>query len=102
MEFLEANGLPDMYLDQVAEFIIQNAGEYQGPVASGPADPLTGGARYVPSSGVQRASGTGSATGAQDPLTGGSRYRPSGSSSGRELGVGPSSSGGGTDPFTGV
>ena len=42
MEFLEANGLPDMYLDQVAEFIIQNAGEYQGPVASGPADPLTG------------------------------------------------------------
>ena len=42
MEFLEANGLPEMYLDQVAEFIVQNAGEYQGPVASGPADPFTG------------------------------------------------------------
>jgi phospholipase A-2-activating protein len=102
MEFLEANGLPEMYLDQVAEFIVQNAGEYQGPVASGPADPFTGGARYVPSSGVQRGSGTGSDTGgAQDPFTGGSRYRPSASSSGRELGVGPSSSGGGADPFTG-
>ena len=42
MEFLEANGLPEMYLDQVAECIVQNAGEYQGPVASGPADPFTG------------------------------------------------------------
>ena len=36
------NGLPDMYLDQVAEFITQNAGEYQGPVDSGPTDPFTG------------------------------------------------------------
>lgn len=42
MEFLQVNGLPDMYLDQVAEFIIQNAGEYQGPIDSAPADPLTG------------------------------------------------------------
>ena len=42
MEFLEANGLPDMYLDQVAEFIVQNAGEYQGPIAGGPVDPFTG------------------------------------------------------------
>ena len=42
MEFLQVNSLPDMYLDQVAEFIVQNAGEYQGPIASGPADPFTG------------------------------------------------------------
>ena len=42
MDFLQANGLSDMHLDQVAEFIIQNAGEYQGPVDSGPADPFTG------------------------------------------------------------
>ena len=42
MEFLQANDLPDMYLDQVAEFIVQNAGEYQGPVSSGPTDPFTG------------------------------------------------------------
>ena len=42
MEFLQANDLPDMYLDQVAQFIIQNAGEYHGPVDSAPADPFTG------------------------------------------------------------
>ena len=46
MEFLEANGLPDMYLDQVAEFIVQNAGEYLGPIDSGPVDPFTGWCMY--------------------------------------------------------
>ena len=92
MDFLQANGLPDMYLDQVAEFIIKNAGEYHGPIASGPVDPLTGlhvhvhvytcmttivvigelqpspgGARYVPGSGGhQRADGHN----VQDPFTG--------------------------------
>jgi phospholipase A-2-activating protein len=99
MEFLQANALPETYLDQVADFIVQNAGEYQGPIDSGPADPFTGGARYVPGSGGQRgAHGHSSSTG-MDPFTGGSRYRPGGSGGG--MGMGPSDIGGGADPLTG-
>ena len=41
--FLSTNNLPAYYLDQVAEFIVQNAGEYQGNVGSAQgADPFTG------------------------------------------------------------
>lgn len=40
--FLSVNNLPSYYLDQVAEFIIKNAGEYHGPSSTAPADPFTG------------------------------------------------------------
>ena len=40
--FLSANNLPSYYLDQVAEFIIKNAGEYHGPSSTTAADPFTG------------------------------------------------------------
>ena len=41
--FLSTNNLPAYYLDQVAEFIVQNAGEYQGNIGSAQgADPFTG------------------------------------------------------------
>ena len=40
--FLSVNNLPSYYLDQVAEFIIKNAGEYHGPSSTAAADPFTG------------------------------------------------------------
>ncbi len=53
---------------QVAEFIVQNAGEYTGPASSSAfTDPFTGGAKYVPeSSSSRRTTGQGGA----DPFTG--------------------------------
>jgi len=42
-DFLGTNQLPAYYLDQVAEFIINNAGEFQGSIAAGGGDPFTGG-----------------------------------------------------------
>lgn len=43
-DFLSTNNLPSYYLDQVAEFIVQNAGEYQGAIqgATPLGDPFTG------------------------------------------------------------
>lgn len=41
-EFLDTNQLPSYYLDQVAEFIITNAGEYQGGIQTIQGDPFTG------------------------------------------------------------
>lgn len=65
-DFLGTNNLPAHYLDQVAEFISQNAGEYQGSVgATQGADPFTGESR-----------GAGLSVGAtqgEDPFTGESR-----------------------------
>ena len=40
--FLEANHLPSFYLDQVAEFIVQNAGEFSGHLSAAAGDPFTG------------------------------------------------------------
>lgn len=40
--FLSVNNLPSYYLDQVAEFIIKNAGDYHGPSSTTAADPFTG------------------------------------------------------------
>ena len=40
--FLTANDLPAHYLDEVAQFIIKNAGEYRGPPSAGVTDPFTG------------------------------------------------------------
>ena len=40
--FLTANDLPAHYLDEVAQFIIKNAGKYRGPPSTGVTDPFTG------------------------------------------------------------
>lgn len=40
--FLSVNNLPAHYLDEVAQFIIKNAGEYSGFSSTSGADPFTG------------------------------------------------------------
>ncbi|KAK7909706.1 hypothetical protein WMY93_014390 [Mugilogobius chulae] len=89
--FLQKNDLSPMFLDQVANFIIENTkGHVVGPAQPGRGDPFTGGNRYVPGS-----SSNNSGFGA-DPFTGAGRYIP-GSDSGTNL-SGPV---GVADPFTG-
>ncbi|KAG5672211.1 hypothetical protein PVAND_002355 [Polypedilum vanderplanki] len=88
-KFIHKNDLPQVYLEQVANFIIKNASLTTMPVANESfADPFTGGGRYVPSSNgnnVQSSSNnvnvnfrerTGGNSGAinLDPFTGGSSY----------------------------
>uniref|UniRef100_A0A8C4NVB1 Phospholipase A-2-activating protein n=1 Tax=Dicentrarchus labrax TaxID=13489 RepID=A0A8C4NVB1_DICLA len=47
--FLQKNDLSPMFLDQVANFIIQNTkGHEVGPAQPAGGDPFTGGARYIP------------------------------------------------------
>eukprot|EP00066_Takifugu_rubripes_P003991 XP_003967013.1 PREDICTED: phospholipase A-2-activating protein [Takifugu rubripes] len=87
--FLQRNDLSPMFLDQVANFIIENTkGHVVGPSAPGVADPFTGGARYVPGASDGR-SGFGA-----DPFTGSGRYIPG-------SGPDPSAPVGVADPFTG-
>lgn len=87
--FLQKNDLSPMFLDQVANFIIENTkGHVVGPAQSDGGDPFTGGARYIPG-----LSGSGPGFGA-DPFTGSGRYIPgSGTNSSAPVGV--------ADPFTG-
>ncbi|XP_051923054.1 phospholipase A-2-activating protein [Hippocampus zosterae] len=89
--FLQKNDLSPMFLDQVANFIIENTkGHVLGPAqpAAG-GDPFTGGARYIPGSADGRSNFGG------DPFTGSGRYIPG---SGRDA-VAPE---GVADPFTGA
>lgn len=77
-KFIHAQDLPQVYLEQVANFIIQNANLTTLPQQTNDsnfADPFTGGGRYVPSSatGLQNANPPSNA----DPFTGGGRYIPS-------------------------
>ncbi|XP_064395188.1 phospholipase A-2-activating protein-like [Halichondria panicea] len=90
-DFLSANSLPASYLDQVAEFIIQNTGNSSGSLSSMAADPFTGGSRYVPDSGgaVQERG--------SDSFSGKNQYQTSAD----DPEVGSSSMGGAADPFTG-
>lgn len=71
-KFIHKNELPQAYLDQVANFIITNSGNYpiMQTAASGFEDPFTGGGRYIPGS----SSGFNSSTGNVDPFTGASSY----------------------------
>ncbi|XP_075999985.1 phospholipase A-2-activating protein [Genypterus blacodes] len=87
--FLQKNDLSPMFLDQVANFIIENTkGHEVGPAPPGSVDPFTGGARYVPGS-LDDQAGFGA-----DPFTGSGRYIPgSGTATGAPVGV--------ADPFTG-
>lgn len=90
--FLDQNQLSQMFLDQVAEFIMKNAKGIQIEQTSAQySDPFTGGGRYVP--GSVGGEGTGS-TGGSDPFTGQGRYVPSYSDGGsNQMDV--------SDPFTG-
>ncbi|KAH7047719.1 phospholipase A-2-activating protein [Linnemannia elongata] len=48
-EFLTRHDLPQVYLDQVADFITKNARAVSQGAAAATGDPLTGGSRYTPS-----------------------------------------------------
>lgn len=87
--FMDDNELSPEFLDQIAQFIEQQVpADALQARGTGPSDPLTGGARYVPGGQRQADGGTGG-----DPLTGGSRYVPGGQ------GQGGSSAA--SDPLTG-
>ncbi|XP_035480973.1 phospholipase A-2-activating protein isoform X1 [Scophthalmus maximus] len=87
--FLQKNDLSPMFLDQVANFIIENTkGHVVGPAQPTVADPFTGGARYIPGS-PDNMPGFGN-----DPFTGSGRYIPG-------AGLNPSAPVGVADPFTG-
>ncbi|CAL1590133.1 unnamed protein product [Knipowitschia caucasica] len=89
--FLQKNDLSPMFLDQVANFIIENTkGHVVGPAQPGGGDPFTGGNRYVPGSSSDN-TGFGA-----DPFTGGGRYIP-----GSDPGPNSNAPGGVVDPFTG-
>ncbi|XP_066536882.1 phospholipase A-2-activating protein [Hoplias malabaricus] len=87
--FLQKNDLNPMFLDQVANFIIENTkGHTLGPTPATAVDPFTGSGRYIPGAAD---SGEGFGT---DPFTGAGRYIPGLESTGTTpTGV--------TDPFTG-
>ncbi|KAG0207786.1 hypothetical protein BGX33_006640 [Mortierella sp. NVP41] len=57
-EFLTRHDLPQVYLDQVADFITKNARAVSQGAAAATGDPLTGGSRYTP--GQTSSSGLGS------------------------------------------
>ncbi|XP_029311161.1 phospholipase A-2-activating protein [Cottoperca gobio] len=87
--FLQKNDLSVMFLDQVANFIIENTkGHVVGPEQPAGGDPFTGGARYIPGASDER-SGFGA-----DPFTGSGRYIPG-------SGPNPSAPARVADPFTG-
>ncbi|XP_057709567.1 phospholipase A-2-activating protein [Corythoichthys intestinalis] len=87
--FLQKNDLSPMFLDQVANFIIENTkGHVVGPTQPASGDPFTGGARYIPGS------SDGGPNFGGDPFTGSGRYIPgSGTDAVAPEGV--------ADPFTG-
>ncbi|MCI4377335.1 hypothetical protein PGIGA_G00202520 [Pangasianodon gigas] len=87
--FLQKNDLNPMFLDQVANFIIENTkGHTLGPAPATAVDPFTGAGRYIPGSPDPR-QGFGT-----DPFTGAGRYIPG-------SGPAPTASTGVADPFTG-
>lgn len=86
--FLQKNDLSSAFLDQVANFIIENSkGHVVGPATPSAVDPFTGSGRYVPGAADGR-TGFGA-----DPFTGSGRYIPGSGSTGGSTGA--------TDPFTG-
>lgn len=83
-KFIHDNDLPQAYLEQIANFIVNNskksAQSATTPAASAPAqaqycDPFTGGNRYIPAG---SGNGSVSSSGNFDPFTGGSSYVPNG------------------------
>ncbi|XP_048826154.1 phospholipase A-2-activating protein isoform X1 [Brienomyrus brachyistius] len=93
--FLQKNDLSPMFLDQVANFIIENTkGHTLGPAQPGTIDPFTGSNRYIPGSSDSR-TGFG-----MDPFTGSGRYIP-GSGTAPAAPAAPVAPAGAADPFTG-
>ncbi|XP_026990269.2 phospholipase A-2-activating protein [Tachysurus fulvidraco] len=88
--FLQKNSLNPMFLDQVANFIIENTkGHTLGTAPAAAVDPFTGAGRYIPGSTDPR-QGYGT-----DPFTGGGRYIPG-------SGPAPTASTSAADSFTGA
>ncbi len=81
-KFIHKNELSQLFLDQVAKFIIDNTkGMQLGTATSSDyADPFTGGGRYVPGSGSSSGPGGFSSLGTADPFTGSNAYTTSSSS----------------------
>jgi len=69
-KFIHQHDLPQVYLEEVANFIIKNSESTPVIGSGGFADPFTGGNRYVPTVGNNSAPGFGNV----DPFTGGSSY----------------------------
>lgn len=95
-QFIHKNQLPQVYLDQIANFIITNSSN--APIvettSSGYQDPFTGSGRYIPGSN----SGYNTDGGNVDPFTGSSSYTTQSSQVNVNF---TSRSGGNADPFTG-
>lgn len=72
-KFIHKNELSQLFLDQVANFIVNNTKGMQIGTTGGSnyADPFTGGGRYVPGSASNGGFGSG---GAADPFTGANAY----------------------------
>jgi len=89
-KFLDKNEISQMFLDQVANFIIKNTkGVTIGEPTNVSSDPFTGGGRYIPGG---SAASNQTSNGA-DPFTGAGRYVPGGAPSTTTTST--------TDPFTG-
>nr|CAD7266592.1 unnamed protein product [Timema shepardi] len=71
--FIHDNHLSQLYLDQVANFIVTNSNKTDASPLPQFSDPFTGGARYIPGMGEMV-----TPTPAPDPLTGSTRYIPGG------------------------
>lgn len=94
--FIHRHELNQMFLDQIAQFIINNTkGMVIDQTASNYADPFTGGGRYVPGSDPSAMDTSGPSSN-YDPFTGAGRYVPGGNSTSNR----PTSNVN-QDPFTG-
>lgn len=81
-DFIHKHGLPQDYLEQIANFIVQNASKPVTFEMGSACDPLTGGNAYVSGSGGVRASSfTKKGGGAADPFTGDQAYTSTNGSS---------------------
>ncbi|CAG5103397.1 Similar to Plaa: Phospholipase A-2-activating protein (Rattus norvegicus) [Cotesia congregata] len=91
--FIHKHGLSQMYLDQIANFIVKNSDSTPSfnPNSSF-ADPFTGGNRYIPGSGLPNAPAA-----QADPFTGGNRYIPGSNQPNAKVQASTSN----PDPFTG-
>lgn len=72
-DFIHKNNLPQAYLEQVANFIVQNSGgnHATAPTNNDYVDPFTGASRYTPGTNNGRSAPSGVNL---DPFTGGSSY----------------------------
>ncbi|ESP05233.1 hypothetical protein LOTGIDRAFT_227892 [Lottia gigantea] len=93
--FLDDNNLSQLFLDQVANFIVDNTkGVILNTGAPSAGDPFTSGGRYIPGSAP---AANGSSVGGGDPFTGAGRHIPSYTNQSNSGIAQPH----GADPFTG-